>query len=931
MYWVNNHASSPHIETVLLKEDLTLEELFNEESLIQELKSLNKKLIDFLTRPDILEELVTYITTEPSADLDERERYKYANLACELLTTDIPHLSEKLMGDEELLLKLYSFLESEPPLNPLLASFFSRTMGMFLTRRQEQNWYSYQLTCLKVLEFLRNKETCIPLLIKHLGTLAVMDLTLKLATQVEDDEMRVRIIDWLDKQKLIELVVELLDPSVDSDRHSSASQLLCDIIMGSRDALMNSDSKCEPNIILKTIESPKTVVKLLDLILKGEKCESSIVGGIMVLLTLLEPTNSREVCKNFDTMSMYGSSIATNDGGRGDEDTNNACNSSTPTSSEVTLIEAIIPYLPTLHDLLINPPKKPSLKMTCGVVDPPFGKTRLHVAKLLVALIATHNPNINQSFSELGTIGVLLDLFFKYTWNNFLHTQVEKCLSFAISCDLLNCEEISKENVLLHDVFVTCNLLQRIVDTWNENDNEQKQPGGCRRGYMGHLFRIAMNIESQRDRLKDFLKRWVSEECLQSWDDFVANTLTPLDKIQSTCLGGGEHPGRASTQDNKDYSDTLISQYANAQQLYNDYLKQSMAERLPDTFGYDEAEFNEPDESLNPSVDQMSSPFEMQGRGGGGEDSEQDRREALFEQFCAQKVHTLDDDEEEGGEEGDSDDDGGDAARDEDGNAQWAWNGDSAANFGTADGIERPGPEGREEGGGGMELDQWMLNNNRSTAPWSTSTVIPPQDPWANTPVNSSTDEEGWANFDAQFDTAASDGFTSDNRSEPTGSVAFQSESTGNTLLNSPSDSFSGIIAASVGLPEGGSSSPSDNNANISSVSQNEPAESEMLMDNFRFLSGQGLMSTANGEIVPTEEKKDEAKDKEMNVESSKEEEKTEQQLVAQPEVEKVVVLATAAAATPSSNEPANQEPEEGTPPTTQPPPPITAAALESA
>lgn len=27
------------------------------------------------------------------------------------------------------------------------------------------------------------------------------------------------------------------------------------------------------------------------------------------------------------------------------------------------------------------------------------------------------------------------DLFFKYTWNNFLHTQVQQCLALAINCD----------------------------------------------------------------------------------------------------------------------------------------------------------------------------------------------------------------------------------------------------------------------------------------------------------------------------------------------------------------------------------------------------------------------------------------------------------------------------------------------------------------
>jgi len=28
---------------------------------------------------------------------------------------------------------------------------------------------------------------------------------------------------------------------------------------------------------------------------------------------------------------------------------------------------------------------------------------------------------------------VLQDLFFKYTWNNFLHTQVQQCLALAIN------------------------------------------------------------------------------------------------------------------------------------------------------------------------------------------------------------------------------------------------------------------------------------------------------------------------------------------------------------------------------------------------------------------------------------------------------------------------------------------------------------------
>lgn len=89
-------------------------------------------------KPEVLSELVTLITTEPEGDIPEQERYKHSNIACELLTTDIPSLTENLAKDCALLSKLYSFLEMEPPLNPLLASFFSRTMGVLVVRRSEQ-------------------------------------------------------------------------------------------------------------------------------------------------------------------------------------------------------------------------------------------------------------------------------------------------------------------------------------------------------------------------------------------------------------------------------------------------------------------------------------------------------------------------------------------------------------------------------------------------------------------------------------------------------------------------------------------------------------------------------------------------------------------------------------------------------------------------
>ena len=84
-----------------------------------------------------MSQLVGLVTEEPNDELEEHEKYRRPNLACEVLTTDIPVLNERL-SDKTSLTKLYFFLEKEPPLNPLLASFFSRTLSMLICRKADQ-------------------------------------------------------------------------------------------------------------------------------------------------------------------------------------------------------------------------------------------------------------------------------------------------------------------------------------------------------------------------------------------------------------------------------------------------------------------------------------------------------------------------------------------------------------------------------------------------------------------------------------------------------------------------------------------------------------------------------------------------------------------------------------------------------------------------
>jgi len=48
------------------------------------------------------------------------------------------YLEISLLGDEALLAKLYSFIDTDQPLNPLLASFFSKTIGVLVARKIDQ-------------------------------------------------------------------------------------------------------------------------------------------------------------------------------------------------------------------------------------------------------------------------------------------------------------------------------------------------------------------------------------------------------------------------------------------------------------------------------------------------------------------------------------------------------------------------------------------------------------------------------------------------------------------------------------------------------------------------------------------------------------------------------------------------------------------------
>ncbi|XP_029047430.1 serine/threonine-protein phosphatase 6 regulatory subunit 3 isoform X2 [Osmia bicornis bicornis] len=711
MFWANNYVSSPHIEALLNKENVSLYDLMDQEDILQECKSQNKKLVEYLTRSDVMEELVTLTTEEPPAEIEERWRYKHPNIACELLTCDVPTLNEKLADDDTLLAKLYSFIDTDQPLNPLLASFFSKTIGVLVARKTDQNWYSYQYTCLKVLDFLKSRQTCVDLLLHHLETSAIMDLVLKLVTQLEDTDMRQNILNWLHSQQLVQRLVKLLSSNSESSKHANAAQLLCDMITVSREHQRTSTKRTDPDPILNTLESADTVSLLLETILTGEKLESSIVGGIQVLLTLLGQKANNAINEG----DIHGNSY-------GDEVTDEQC---------LRISNATLPYLEQLHKLLLDPPYKPPVKTTAGVLECPLGNTRLHVAKLFTTLMTTDNVKIYESLVELGTFQTLLDLFFKYTWNNFLHTQVQLCLALAINCDFKD-----TNNIVYNNIFVKCRLIDRILEAWDKNDSKQSAENGIRQGYMGHLINIANNIVNQREdseSLDKFLKDNLSSECLDKWDDLVNAKLSKINKTHQIFLDEMAQPFMTKSSENPDeyssYSQEEFLQVQRVEQFYTNYVGQHMTSQFIENFGFHDDQFNDGDDALHNSVVQLTTlAFTLS-------EEDLDKREDMFNKICQQKQKAGLEDCSTGVEWGDEGELTFQTVVD-----KRDWPTKQQHNDSNSSDEDEEDPDHMH-----MEID--LTKFWGPTEPPSTGTALPEVNPWDVAP-SEPVESTGWANFD---------------------------------------------------------------------------------------------------------------------------------------------------------------------------------------
>ncbi|PYI06427.1 putative Sit4-associated protein [Aspergillus sclerotiicarbonarius CBS 121057] len=138
-------------------------------------------------------------------------------------------------------------------------------------------------------------------------------------------------------------------------------------------------------------------------------------------------------------------------------------------------------------------------------------------------------------FVENRVVPTILDFFFRFPWNNFLHNVVYDVVQQVFNGPM----ERGYNRLLAINVFETGRITQSIVEGQKRSDETQRTKQ-IRLGYMGHLTLIAEEVVKFSERHPpELLSPTVMENVLNpEWIDYVEQTLSETRERDNAILGG---------------------------------------------------------------------------------------------------------------------------------------------------------------------------------------------------------------------------------------------------------------------------------------------------------------------------------------------------------------------------------------------------------
>ena len=409
MFWrFGGYANISTLDTILDKDNVTVEELLDESDLIQELKQQNSKLIEFLRDEPVLKKLLNYVAAdmlweeaeekereddakeqeredrpsgisffgkgkgrsrsksaskkdgdgETEQDKKEAQRKKYAYVACEVLSSEVWSITEAILEQQDHLREFWQYMHRPAPLDPLQAGYFTKVNEALLDKKTED-----------MLSFFKSLDRIVPAMLQHVDCPMVMDLLLKIIS-LEKHEGGAGIVDWLQQQNLIPLLLGYLSPEQSSATQTSAGDFLKAIITISANATTQDQSVIGPNELTRQLVSEECIQTLISDMLRGG---NPLTVGVGIIIEVIRKNNS-------------------------DYDLDNQAGPEPKTSDPIylgTLLRQFAEHVPDFMQLIRSKTaKKADLKAAFGGKIEPLGFDRFKTCELMAELLHCSNMGL---------------------------------------------------------------------------------------------------------------------------------------------------------------------------------------------------------------------------------------------------------------------------------------------------------------------------------------------------------------------------------------------------------------------------------------------------------------------------------------------------------------------------------------------------------
>uniref|UniRef100_A0A6B2L125 Serine/threonine-protein phosphatase 4 regulatory subunit 3-like central domain-containing protein n=1 Tax=Arcella intermedia TaxID=1963864 RepID=A0A6B2L125_9EUKA len=385
-FWNNFSFPSP-VDDILKRPGFTLQDLLDEDEVVVETRNQKQDLLAFLTTKENINQLITYIVSEPDAEAPVNVKMRYPVVACEILSSDIAEIERVLIENEEFLDRIFRFYEN-PKINLLLSNLVVKVAKSLITSKVEP-----------MVGILKKNAVFIDYLLNHLESSAVTEFFTKLVNLDGDFEGKTTQ-QWLVEIGFVEKLIEKLDKKF-IDIHSDVCQAILDIIGAATwggPVMIRFVSLDVSRLIFKIIMDPAN------------------------------PTSFKYGLKIFNKL-LRGLSVAQEDNQDSDEDEEKPKLTKPdplgPLEQLPPPIQVFAEHLEKFCNLLRTPLSTNNISDQSRCSYQAFGFDRLVILELIDALLDLNYMAVNKLILKSDVFPVGLKLMFEFPHNNFCHRALE--------------------------------------------------------------------------------------------------------------------------------------------------------------------------------------------------------------------------------------------------------------------------------------------------------------------------------------------------------------------------------------------------------------------------------------------------------------------------------------------------------------------------